>query len=237
MISGAAGDGPERLAASARFTAFFTAHAVPHFRCEEEGLFPLVASPPGEEPPEALVRALLDHSRLHALAGAIRDAVERGDVDGELLIAAGHLLRDHVRLEERTLFPLIEERAGDAGLAAIALHAAGRGLRAEEPVVAALEQGEGRGVVWSASSADLNVNLVDWPAGEGVAAHVNTERDVLFVVIAGTGEVVLDGHGYAVKAHSAVLVPAGTERSLRAGDDGIRYVSVHLRRPSGFSIG
>jgi hypothetical protein len=48
---------------------------------------------------------------------------------------------------------------------------------------------------------------------------------------------VLDGHGYAVNAHWAVLVPAGTERSLRAGDDGIRYVSVHLRRSSNFSIG
>jgi hypothetical protein len=172
VISGAAGDGPKRLAAGARFTAFFTAHAVPHFRCEEEDLFPLVASPPGDDPPEALVRALLDHSRLHALAGAIRDAVQRGDVDGELLIATGGLFRDHVRLEERTLLPLIEERAGDAGLAAIALHAAGHGLRAEESVVAALERVDGRGVVWSASSADLNVNLVDWPAGEGVAAHV-----------------------------------------------------------------
>jgi mannose-6-phosphate isomerase-like protein (cupin superfamily) len=142
-----------------------------------------------------------------------------------------------VRFEERILFPLIEERAGDAGLAAIALHAEGRGLRAEEPVVAALERAEGRGVVWSASSADLNVNLVHWPAGEGVAVHVNSERDALFLVVAGTGEVVLDGHRHAVRAHSAVLAPAGSERSLTAGGDGIRYVSVHVRRSSGFSIG
>jgi hypothetical protein len=80
LISGAAGDGPERLAAGARFTAFFTAHTVPHFRCEEEELFPLVASPSAEQPPEALVRALLDHWRLHALAGAVRDALDHGDV-------------------------------------------------------------------------------------------------------------------------------------------------------------
>jgi quercetin dioxygenase-like cupin family protein/hemerythrin-like domain-containing protein len=220
----AEGDAAARIAAGRRFAAFFAAHAVPHFRAEEERLFPLVAPSAGEEPPAPLVRALLEHARLHALARDVHDAVEAGDVAGALLDAAGALLHDHVRLEERVLFPLIEERAGEEGLAALRLHDEGPGPA-------------GRGVTWSASSDDLNANLVEWPAGEGVDAHVNAERDVLIVVLDGGGDVVVDGDARAVAAGSALIVPAGAERAIRAGRGGIRYATAHLRRPPGIRLG
>ena len=95
----------------------------------------------------------------------------------------------------------------------------------------------GRGVAWSATSADLNVNLVVWPPGGGVDAHVNAERDVLWIVLEGAGEVTVDGAAHALGAGWAALVPKGAERVVRAGPEGIRYVSAHLRRPSGIALG
>ena len=65
----------------------------------------------GAEAPKELVRALLDHARLHALAAQLRSGLAVGVVEAETLQSAGALLEAHVRLEERELFPLIELRA------------------------------------------------------------------------------------------------------------------------------
>ncbi|MGD9734788.1 MAG: hemerythrin domain-containing protein [Solirubrobacterales bacterium] len=231
----ASGDARARVEGGRRFAAFFAGHAVPHFRSEEEDIFPLL-SRDGGEPPESLTRALLDHVRLHALAGEIRAGVESGDVDGAALEAAGALLAEHVRLEERVLFPLIEERAGEEGLAALRLHDA-EPERPGAQVVADLRTIAGRGVAWSAATPDLNVNLVVWPAGGGVGSHVNTERDVLLAVLDGSGTVEVDGEAHALTTGAAAIVPAGAERAVRAGPEGIRYLSVHLRRPPGITLG
>lgn len=232
----AGGDAPARLAAGRRFAAFFAEHAVPHFRSEEEELFPLIAPAGGGDMPEPLARALLEHARLHAIARRIRDGAARGGVAGDDLEAAGTLLHDHVRLEERVLFPLIEREAGAAGLAALRLHDSGPEPPGD-PVVAGLRDPAGRGVVWSATSRDLNVNLAVWPAGAGVGSHVNDERDVLLVVLDGDGTVVIDGRAHALDAGSAAVVPAGSARDVRAGPAGIRYLSVHRRRPRGITLG
>lgn len=106
-----------------------------------------------------------------------------------------------------------------------------------EPVVADLLAPSGRGAAWSATSADLNVNLVIWPPGGGVETHVNAERDVLWVVLEGAGEATVDGVVHPVAAGWAALVPKGAERAMRAGPEGIRYVSAHRRRPPGIALG
>ena len=106
-----------------------------------------------------------------------------------------------------------------------------------EPVVADLLAPSGRGAAWSATSADLNLNVVVWPPGGGVDAHVNAERDVLWVVLEGSGEVTIDGAVHGVCAGWGALVPAGAERALRAGPEGIRYVSAHRRRQPGIALG
>jgi Hemerythrin HHE cation binding domain len=108
-----------RLEAGRRFGAFFAGRAVTHFRAEEEDLFPLLAPRDAEDAPDALVRALVDHVRLHALAGRIGAAVAREAVPGELLGEAGELLEAHVRLEERVLFPLIERSVDEERLAGL----------------------------------------------------------------------------------------------------------------------
>lgn len=88
----------------------------------------------------------------------------------------------------------------------------------------------GAGPVWGMASEDLNATVLCWAAGEGVSDHVNAERDVLLVVTAGSGVVAVDGRRYEVRRHSAMLVPKGCWRSIEAGAEGLRYLSVHLRR-------
>jgi mannose-6-phosphate isomerase-like protein (cupin superfamily) len=232
----ASADPPGRLEAGRRFGAFFAGHAVPHFRAEEEDLFPLLAADGAGDPPEPLVRALLQHVRLHALAGRVAAAGAGGTVPGDLLRDAGELLEAHVRLEERVLFPLIEQQVDDERLAALRLPGSDS-ARGGGATVADLRAGEGRGVAWSARSDDLNVNVVVWPPGAGVDPHVNSERDVLWIVLDGQGEAVVDGRAHQVAAGWGALVPAGCERAVRAGPTGLRYASVHLRRPPGIVPG
>jgi len=101
-----------------------------------------------------------------------------------------------------------------------------------EPAVAAVDllAAEGEGPLWGLASSDLNATLLRWGPGEGVAEHVNDELDVLIVVLAGSGVVRVDGSAVAVAAGQALLVPLGSRRSIAAGADGLRYLSVHRRR-------
>ena len=76
----------------------------------------------------------------------------------------------------------------------------------------------------------LNATLVVWPAGGGVVLHRNDERDVLVVVIAGGGTLRVDGRQIELHAQRGVMIPKGTAREICAGPQGLRYLSIHLRR-------
>jgi quercetin dioxygenase-like cupin family protein len=77
----------------------------------------------------------------------------------------------------------------------------------------------------------LNATLLAWPPGGGTPEHTNAERDVLLVFLDGAGTVVVDDVRHQVAALQAVLVPKGATRRITAGAEGLRYLSVHLRRP------
>ena len=94
-----------------------------------------------------------------------------------------------------------------------------------------LRSGSGRAVLWGLATDDLNVNLVAWPTGDGVASHTNIEVDVLIVVIDGVLAVDIDGEAQTVRDGQAIVIPRGTTRALTAGGSGVRYVSAHRRRP------
>lgn len=191
-----------------------------HFREEEELLLPLFGchAADGSEP---AARIAGEHAALRAAAARLRRSASADDLD-----AAGRLLERHIRFEERELFPLIERVVPEQELAA---------LRLPERVppataVAADLTASGTGTLWAAASDDLNATLVGWPPGGGVAAHRNEERDVLYVVVAGAGELTVDGRPVELSAGTAVLVAKGCERSARAGPQGLRYLTAHLRR-------
>lgn len=94
-----------------------------------------------------------------------------------------------------------------------------------------LAAGQGRAVLWGLATDDLNVNLVAWPAGEGVDAHVNDARDVVLVVVDGELEVTIDEAAQTVCAGHCLVIPKGTRRTLRSVVDETRYLTVHRRRP------
>ena len=86
--------------AVARLRALMATGLDRHFTIEEEVLLP--ALPADERSPGFADRVRAEH-RL------IREAVAAGHDDPETARATGVLLHDHIRFEERELFPLVEE--------------------------------------------------------------------------------------------------------------------------------
>jgi len=106
----------------------------------------------------------------------------------------------------------------------------GPGQGAVVDLLAAVQRGAARGPRWSAETTDLDVNLLVFGAGEGVAEHVNQEVDVLLVGVAGGGTVEVEGVPHAVRAGTAVLIPKGARRAIRGAGAGFAYLTCHRRR-------
>lgn len=94
------------------FVDFITEHEARHFALEESLLLP--ALPSGERGRALAERVLADHRYL-------RDAAEQLGLDSsqpstERLRLLGARLREHVQLEERELFPYLEQSLDTAAL-------------------------------------------------------------------------------------------------------------------------
>ena len=180
--------GRRRRPASSRH---FGLHVVRHFREEEELVFPLLAL----QPPE-LERVLVEHQRIRVLAGRLRRDARRRDAGRARLAARGaHPAGGADRLRARA-----GARAGGGAGGAQA------GAAEERP--------DAGGPVWGAATEDLNATLLVWPPGEGPAEHVNEDRDVLYVVLAGGGELRLDGEPRRLHEGDALVVEKGVSRAL-----------------------
>ena len=201
-----AGDDP--APAVDAFVAFFRADTLRHFREEEESIFPLVAG--SDEARPLLVETLLDHQRLRLLVRELEQSPEPRGFMREI----GGLLEAHVRREERELFPLIER------LAARELDDRTEKTRSRRG-----------GPVWGAASEDLNATLLEWGPDGGPPEHVNDERDVLLFVVEGSAVVAVGQEPHELREGEALIVAKGERRSITAGEGGVRYLSVHLRRP------
>ena len=89
----------------------------------------------------------------------------------------------------------------------------------------------GSGAILIRESDDLDLNLVRFAAGAGVAPHLNREVDVLMVVMVGSGTVTVENEAVTLSAGKAVLIPKGVERAIRsAEEDELVYLTVHRRR-------
>lgn len=95
-----------------------------------------------------------------------------------------------------------------------------------------LDVGGSGGVIWAmGGERQLDVNVVALAPGGGIGAHQNREVDVLIVVIAGAGNLTLDGAVHSLAPHDLVTVPRGATREISAGSGGMRYLSIHRARP------
>lgn len=77
----------------------FSDELEPHFQIEEQSLLPLLRSAGNTQLEQ---RTLEDHEQLRALLGGL----QRNDI--KALDSFGKLLTEHVRFEERELFPALE---------------------------------------------------------------------------------------------------------------------------------
>jgi quercetin dioxygenase-like cupin family protein/hemerythrin-like domain-containing protein len=222
---GADSDAAARRATCESFLRFFSRESVRHFRQEEEELFPLLVDRT-EPAGELLTQALLEHQRLHALVDRLDHELALGEPDAGLMRELGGLLEAHVRLEERKLFPLIQETLSDRELKALDLTP----REPAKPPVVDLAVPRGRGPLWGVETDDLNATLLAWDAGGGPAEHVNSERDVLLIVLAGSATVTIDGEPRALEQGDALVLEKGLARAVSAGPDGVRYLSVHRSR-------
>ena len=86
-------------------------------------------------------------------------------------------------------------------------------------------------MLWSLPDpGDLNVNLVRLGPGRKVAEHTNDDVDVVLVVLAGAGRLVVDDVDRHLAAAVVAQIPKGTTRAIHADGDGMAYLTVHRRR-------
>jgi hemerythrin-like domain-containing protein len=87
------------------FLDFFEREGARHFRAEEEWLLPAYARHSAVDRPE-IARVLTEHVELRRRG---QDLESNADPDPAALRELGELLENHIRFEERVLFPMIEE--------------------------------------------------------------------------------------------------------------------------------
>jgi len=130
----AEGDASARLAAAREFVEFFRNEERVHLRDEEEELFPLFLRYVQSQP-APLREARVQHVQLEGFARKLEIGAAAGITDRETLDAAGELLDAHIRLEERQLFPLIEELVPNDELGRLGLASRGVTCAVRRPPV------------------------------------------------------------------------------------------------------
>lgn len=118
---------------AAELREFFDKQLIPHFRAEEEVLFPLMRAAAPES--AALLDDLL---REHETFRQGVEALAAGTGVSKLIFDLGDLLERHIRREERELFPLFEQYVESSRA-----EAAGREISKILATRADLEKGEG----------------------------------------------------------------------------------------------
>lgn len=105
-------DTDDAAAAAVRFVEFLAGHELAHFALEETVLLP--AMPDGPRGQTLTERMLEDHEYLRLGAKRLRDSSQ--PLNTEYLHQLGQRLRAHVQMEERELFPYLEQALDPATL-------------------------------------------------------------------------------------------------------------------------
>ncbi len=117
----ASGEGGDPVMAARSFLEFWREEIEPHFRKEEEVRLPVLARHEINVDREPMARMFAQHSSIRGLAARLGGELERKDLREETLRDLGELLEAHIRLEERVVFPMMEEDFPEDALEEIAL--------------------------------------------------------------------------------------------------------------------
>jgi hemerythrin-like domain-containing protein len=102
------------------FLAYWQAVTSTHFREEEEVLLPVLQRHGGDVSQESVIEMLAQHAEIRGLIMGLSDEATRRTVRPETLQRIGEQLEEHIRLEERVVFPMIENILPEEGLKEVA---------------------------------------------------------------------------------------------------------------------
>ncbi len=112
LHTAATGDREKCIALSGHILSIFDEELDRHFRNEEAGIFSITATMQGKIH-DLGTQLTEEHKQMRAMAAGM----QQGNCDD--LAAFGRLLKSHTRLEERELFPLVEEQFSNRQLAQV----------------------------------------------------------------------------------------------------------------------
>jgi iron-sulfur cluster repair protein YtfE (RIC family) len=112
----ASGEGDALADAARGFLGFWQAETSGHFRKEEEVLLPVYARHGGNLARDPVLQMHSQHAGIRGLVMQLSDEVRGGYVRPKTLREIGEGLEAHIRLEERELFPMIEESLSEVAL-------------------------------------------------------------------------------------------------------------------------
>ena len=116
----ASGEEPNATKAAHDFLEFWRRDTSLHFRKEEEVLLPVLARYGGDLEERPVLQMLTQHTRIRGLAMQLSDELERDGVRQDTLRNLGEHLEAHIRLEERRVFPFVEETLPEHALREVA---------------------------------------------------------------------------------------------------------------------
>jgi hemerythrin-like domain-containing protein len=116
----ASGEEPDATNAARDFLEFWRRDTSLHFRKEEEVLLPVLARYAGDLDERSVLQMLAQHTRIRGLAMQLSDELEQDRVREDTLRNLGEHLEAHIRLEERRVFPFVEETLPEHALQEVA---------------------------------------------------------------------------------------------------------------------
>ncbi|MGB3829431.1 MAG: DUF2249 domain-containing protein [Ornithinimicrobium sp.] len=89
-----------------------------------------------------------------------------------------------------------------------------------------------REVVWKLTmrERDLDSNIVSLPPGGGIDAYAGPDLDVLIHVLSGSGQLTTEAGSLDLQPGAVLWLPRRSRRQFGAGEQGLRYLTVHQRR-------
>jgi quercetin dioxygenase-like cupin family protein len=104
-------------------------------------------------------------------------------------------------------------------------------LLCDTEALAALTQAPA-GALWKLSEPgrQLDANVVHLEPGRHIGTHIEPDLDVILLVLAGHGSLGTERGPQELTAGNLLWLPHGSSRSLTAGTEGLRCLTVHRRR-------
>lgn len=90
------------------------------------------------------------------------------------------------------------------------------------------------GSVWQLEpgARDLDANIIVLPPDDEIAMHVGPKLDVLILVLEGSGALETELNTIRLQQGAVLWLPKKAQRRFIAGSDGLKYFTVHQRKPT-----